>query len=99
MEQKPYDELLRELGVFSLQKRRLRGDLVTLYTSLKGGCSQVGISLFSQATSSRTRGHYLRLCQERFRLDGRRNFSTEWLMRQWNRQAKEGGGVTFPGGV
>ena len=63
--------------------------IIVLYNCLKGGCSEVGIGLFPQAPSVKTRGDGLKLHQGRFSLDIRRNFFTEGFVQHWNKLLRE----------
>ena len=65
---------LRELGLFSLEKRRLWGDLIAAFQDLKGAYKQEGRQLFERVDNSRTRGNGLKLKEERLRLDIRGKF-------------------------
>ena len=74
-----YKDRQRELVLFSLEKRRLQGDLTAAFQYLKGAYKQEGSQLFESEDNSRTRGNDFKLKEGRIRLDvGGSSLPGEW---------------------
>lgn len=69
--------------------RRLRGDLIAVYSFLTRGSGQGDANLFSLVSSDRTQGNGLKLHQAKFRLGIRKQFFTERLAKHWNKLFRE----------
>ena len=67
-----------------MEKRRLQGDLTAAFQYLKGAYRKDGEGLSVRGCSYRTSGNSFKLKEGRFRLDVRRIFITERVVRCWN---------------
>ena len=85
MEHLSCEKMLRELGLFSLEKRRRWGDFITAFQYLKGAYKKDGEGLLTRACSDRRRGNGFNLKEGRFRLDIRQKFFTLRVVRHWHR--------------
>ena len=69
------------MRVFSLEKRRLQGDLIAAFQCLNGGLQERWGGTFYKGMSDKTRGNSFKLKGGRFRLDIRKKFFTVRVVR------------------
>ena len=77
------------MGLFSLEKRRLQGDLNADFQYLKGAYKKAGEGLFTRACRDNTRGNGLKLKESRFRLHIRNKGFTMGVVQHRNRLPRE----------
>ena len=93
LEHLAYEDRLRELGLFSLEKRKLRADLIVAFQYLKGAYRKDGEGPFPRECSDKTKGNGFKLKEGRFRLDIRKGGET------MEQVAQRSCGCPLPGSV
>ena len=79
-----YEERLSQLGLYSLEFRRVRGNLIETDKIITGLDRVDSERMFPMVGESRTMGHSLRIRGKPFRTEVRRNFFTQRMMNVWN---------------
>ena len=84
LEHLSYEERLSDPGLFSLEKRRLRGDLINIYKYLRCEKQRDEARLFSAVCGDRTRGNGHKLKHRKFHTNVCKNFFTVRMTEHWN---------------
>ncbi|CAM5120564.1 unnamed protein product [Natator depressus] len=93
MENLSYERRLKDLGLFSRTKRRLRGDMIALYKYIREINTGEGEELFKLSTNVDTRTNGYKLVIGKFRLEIRRRFLTIRGVKFWNSLPREAVGA------
>ena len=79
-----YEQRLQRLGLIKLEKRRTRGDLIQVYKLMTGIDNMDYKQFFEINHTGRTRGHRLKLVKKQTRLDIRKHFFSQRVVKHWN---------------
>ena len=79
-----HEERLKETGLYTLERRRLRGDMIEMFKIMKGRDKISTDELFNRVDSDRTRGHSLRVKKRRVKTVARQWTFTERVVNAWN---------------
>ena len=79
-----YDDRLEKTGLISLEKRRVRGDLIQVFKMLKGFDKIDYTRFFEISTLGKTRGHSLKLVKKRSSGELRKQFFSQRVVNSWN---------------
>jgi len=85
MKELSYEKRLQRIGLWTLEERRNRADLLEVFKMYKGWSINSFDSLFTLMDDSRTRGHSAKIAKSRCRLDMRRHFFSQRVIDRWNR--------------
>ena len=80
-----YDERLRRLNLFSLQRRRLRGDLISVYRILRGFDNLPVAAFFELRPGDRLRGHPFTIKKNAAASSPRASSFAVRVVNDWNR--------------
>ena len=80
-----YEERLKRLKLFTLEERRVRGDLMEAYNIVTGKEKIDSRRLFQLADTGNLRENSLKLFKKPARLELRRNYFTMRVVENWNK--------------
>ena len=84
-----YDERLKQLQLYSVKTRVLRGDLIETYKIITGKTKLETSQFFELNQDTRTRGHNRKLKVERTALHSRAMFFSNRVVPHWNKLPQE----------
>ena len=80
-----YEERLKQLQLYSLEDRRLRGDLILMYRIMNGDVNIDSSKLFTVKAPNMARGHAMKVHLKKIsNSDIRHNFFTQRVIVPWN---------------